>query len=578
MHVPTSGQTSLFAADLWLSDEKRARLDQSWAGPFRRDILPILVEMEPQFARFYSPDQGAPNKPVATMLGLLILKETFDLTDAEVVERFEYDLQWHHALNTPTTGAHVCEKTLYNFRQNLLSETTLKNLFAAMVDRMIEKWNLKTSRHRIDSTQILSNMKVLSRLGLFVKTIEQFLARLKKKDETRLAALPKRLRERYLERRGYFADAKSSEARRRLERSARDLWYLIDRFRGDKDIAGLKAYKTMVRLFDEQCERVQTNDDDQQGCAVHVTEPAEPAVAETAPTESVEEPTACDDDDAADTEPVAPVLKKPGDIASDSLQSPSDTDATFSGHKGKGYQAQIVETCHEDNPFQVIDHVTVEGAHESDQNAPAHIHQDLRDRGHEPRESFADAGYISGKNIVEADDEGIDLIGPMSGKEPSGKKISLAQFAFTRDRRRVKRCPAGHAPVRQEAAQTEGVVNAHFDRAVCDTCSLAAACPTCPTRKTRRLRFSREDVAIAQRRQRQETDAFKEAYKIRSGAEATIGHLKNDRGMGCLRVRGSPAVRLTVTLKVLAENCFRAVQHVLNTAHANGETLPAAAA
>jgi hypothetical protein len=85
-------------------------------------------------------------------------------------------------------------------------------------------------------------------------------------------------------------------------------------------------------------------------------------------------------------------------------------------------------------------------------------------------------------------------------------------------------------------------------------------------------------VAIAQRRQQQETDAFKEAYKIRSGAEATIGHLKNDRGMGCLRVRGSPAVRLTVTLKVLAENCFRAVQHVLNTAHVNGETLLAEAA
>lgn len=154
----------------------------------------------------------------------------------------------------------------------------------------------------------------------------------------------------------------------------------------------------------------------------------------------------------------------------------------------------------------------------------------------------------------------------------------MARFQFTRDRRRVKRWPAGHAPVRQEAVRTEGVVNAHFDRAACDTCPLATACPTTPTRKTRRLRFSREEVAIAQRSARQETDAFKEAYKIRSGAEATIGHLKNDRGMGGLRVRGSPAVRLTVTLKVLAENCMRAVGYVLNTAHAHDETLRAAAA
>jgi len=541
MHVPTSGQRSLFDTDLWLSDEKRARLGKSWAEPFRRDILPILIEMEPRFAGFYSPDHGAPNKPVATVLGLLILKEAFDLADALVVDRFEFDLQWHHALNTPTIDAHVCEKTLYNFRQYLLADTTLMNLFAAMVDRMIENWHLETGRHRIDSTQILSNMKVLGRLGLFVKTIEQFLRRLAKKDSAHVDGLPKHLRERYLARRGYFADAKSSAAGHRLEQCAKDLWRLIDRFRGVKAIASLRAYVTMVRLFEEQCEVVEQGEDDR------------PESLEIA-------------------------LKKPADIASDSLQSPSDTDATFSGHKGKGYQAQIVETCHEDNPFQVIDHVSVEGAHESDQNAPARIHKELRDRGHAPRESFADSGYISGKNIVAAGDDGIDLIGPMSGKEPSGIKLSLAEFKFTRGRGRVKRCPAGHAPVSQEAARTDGVVNAHFERAVCDACPLAGACPTRPTRKSRRLRFSREDVAIAQRRQRQETDAFKESYKIRSGVEATIGHLKNDRGMSGLRVRGSPAVRLTVTLKVLAENCMRAIRYVQNTAHANGKPLPAAAA
>jgi len=541
MHVPTSGQTSLFAVDFWLSEKKRARLDKSWAGAFRREVFPILVEMEPQFARFYSPDHGAPNKPVATVLALLVLKETFDLTDEEVAERFEYDVQWQHALDTPTASAHVCPKTLYNFRQKLLSDMTLQELFAAVVDRMIEKWNLKTSRHRIDSTQMLSNMKVLGRVGLFVKTIEQFLHRLARKENAFVAGLPKRFRERYLERRGYFADVRSSAAPRRLEQCAKDLWVLIDRFRGHKNIANLKAYKTMVRLFNEQCEVVERGE-------------------ETAP------------------EAVEIALKKPGDIASDSLQSPSDVDATYSGHKGKGYQAQIVETCHEDNPFQIIDYVEVEGAHESDQNAPARIHKNLKERGHTPCETFVDSGYISGTNIVEADEEGIDLIGPMSGKEPSGKKTSLAEFEFTRDRRRVKRCPAGHVPIRHDASRTEGVVNAHFDRATCEGCPLAATCPTCPTRKTRRLRFSRTDVAIAQRRQEQETDAFKETYKIRSGCEATIGHLKNDRGMGRVRVRGSPAVGLAVTFKVLAENCFRAVRHVLQTANGADKTLPAMAA
>jgi hypothetical protein len=37
-------------------------------------------------------------------------------------------------------------------------------------------------------------------------------------------------------------------------------------------------------------------------------------------------------------------LKNPKEIVSDSLQNPSDPDATYSGHKGQGYQVQVMET------------------------------------------------------------------------------------------------------------------------------------------------------------------------------------------------------------------------------------------
>ena len=46
------------------------------------------------------------------------------------------------------------------------------------------------------------------------------------------------------------------------------------------------------------------------------------------------------EDDAAN--PVE--VKAPKQIPSDSLQNPSDPDATYSGHKGQGYQVQIMET------------------------------------------------------------------------------------------------------------------------------------------------------------------------------------------------------------------------------------------
>ena len=77
------------------------------------------------------------------------------------------------------------------------------------------------------------------------------------------------------------------------------------------------------------------------------------------------------------------------------------------------------------------------------------------------------------------------------------------------------------------------------------------------------LRLVPVQAATQQRRREQETAEFKEAYKIRSGIEATNSHLKCDRGMARLRVRGSPAVTLSVTFKVLAENISRLMKHAL---------------
>jgi len=64
------------------------------------------------------------------------------------------------------------------------------------------------------------------------------------------------------------------------------------------------------------------------------------------------------------------LIKKPKKVASDSLQNPSDPDASYSGHKGQGYQVQIMETyspCDnpEEKPLNLIAHVHVEQAHQS---------------------------------------------------------------------------------------------------------------------------------------------------------------------------------------------------------------------
>ena len=63
-------------------------------------------------------------------------------------------------------------------------------------------------------------------------------------------------------------------------------------------------------------------------------------------------------------------------IKSDSLQNPSDPDATYSGHKGQGYQVQVMETYNEheedrkkQTDLNLITHFEVEQSCQSDANA-----------------------------------------------------------------------------------------------------------------------------------------------------------------------------------------------------------------
>jgi len=529
MHIPKSSQKTLFDVEVWMPEGKQRRMEESWAQAFRDEVLPLLIAQEASFARFYSPDHGAPNEPVAGMLALAILQAMRDLTDDEVADQFEWNVQWHYALDEPMSTSHVCTKTLYNFRRKLLRDSAASELFASMTDAMLARFSLATGRHRIDSTHVVSNMRSLARVGLFVRAIEALLRALKKHDPAQAEKLPKRFAERYGKKRGYFADVRGSKAERRLAECAEDLYYLLDHFRGDEGVTALRAYAVAKRLFAEQCD-----------------------VA--APAQGASEPTV--------------TVKAPADIASDSLQSISDTDATYSGHKGKGYSVQLAETCHPDNAFQLIDHVSVTGAHESDQTAAARIHDDLLARGHELEETFAAAGYVSGENILAAEARGIDLIGPMSGgagpADPDA--VTLAEFTYAPDRRTIERCPAGHAPIAHKESRSDNTTIAYFDAAVCAACPLAERCPTTPRRRARSIRFAPAAVAIAQRRRALASDAFWEAYAIRSGIEPTNGHLKRDHGLGRLRVRGQPAVTLAATLRVLAENCHRVVRHVLDTA------------
>ncbi|MFP3866814.1 MAG: hypothetical protein ACLFUU_01455 [Desulfobacteraceae bacterium] len=56
-------QKTILDHDIYLSADRQAALEKSWAGPFRRSVLPMIKE-EP-FRPGYCPDNRRPNVPVA---------------------------------------------------------------------------------------------------------------------------------------------------------------------------------------------------------------------------------------------------------------------------------------------------------------------------------------------------------------------------------------------------------------------------------------------------------------------------------------------------------------------------------
>ena len=194
MYNPKSPQESLFDNLFWMPPEVLERLKSSWTGVFREHILPLLIESESQFASLYSPDMGAPCKNVSDLLGILILKEMNDLTDREILEHFQFDLQWQYALDTSLDRAFVSERTLFYFRKRIIENDQVYAFFETLIDRIIKTWSIKTGKHRFDSTVIMSNMKKLNRLELFIRTIECFLKYLRKNKKGSYRSIPEHLK------------------------------------------------------------------------------------------------------------------------------------------------------------------------------------------------------------------------------------------------------------------------------------------------------------------------------------------------------------------------------------------------
>ncbi len=183
--------------------------------------------------------------------------------------------------------------------------------------------------------------------------------------------------------------------------------------------------------------------------------------------------------EASDGQPAEVLIKPAKEIPSDSLQNPSDPDAGYDGHKGQGYQVQIMETYieHESEEEQgkalrLITYVQVESADAHDVHAVMPALKAVEERDLKPEQLLADSAYGSEDNLEKAEGMGVKVIAPAMGSYQKGLPLSAFNFSSPGE---VLSCPQGQAPLRNRRNKNRH--RAAFDSKQCLSCPLIDQCP-----------------------------------------------------------------------------------------------------
>jgi Transposase DDE domain/Transposase domain (DUF772) len=518
INVKNPNQLNIFDPWAFLTPKRRKMLDNGWPGLFREHILPSIPVNK--VAQYFDETFGRPTKEFYAMIGALILQQAFDLTDEETIQQYAFNIQWHYSLNIneeSDDAKYLSLKTLWNNR-NIVAQNNLEDdIFKASTNRLAQVFKVNIDKQRIDSVHIKSNMRRLGRIGIFSESIRKFLANLKRGLKDQFDTIDVKITDKYLSKDalGCFSRVKPSESKKTLTGVSKDLFDLVQQFKGCPGVSRMYSYQLLERVLKEQCNLTGGKDN-----------PVE--------------------------------LKAPKEIPSDSLQNPSDPDATYSGHKGQGFQVQLMETfCdnekEKEQSLNLITHVAVEFAHESDANAIVPAIESVEERDLKPKKVMADSLYGSDDNCESAEKYDVELIAPTMGSVEK-EKLSIADFQFS-PKGEIIACPQGIAPAKVKKRKKISIA---FSATSCQNCPDLSRCPVKKGKKYYYLRFTDKDMRIAKRRLYEQSDEFKDRYRWRAGVEATMSEYDRRTGVKHLRVRGFKAVRFCATLKAIGVNIFRA--------------------
>jgi len=510
-------QTRLFDPfDSVLTEKTRKCLLDGWSGVFRH----VILELMPidSIAGHFDPQMGRPTKELYSMAGLVFIMEFKNWTKDEALDAYRFHLDIQYALNLEPVANDLSLRTLERYLDHFEEDNLAKTIMNDITVELVDLLGIKIDQQRLDSTHIFSDMASFGRTRMMGVTIKRFLTQVKRRNPEDYHALPEPLRQRYAPSvHQLFGNTKKDKESCRLLRQqvAEDMYYLVRHFAELPDYAGINTYQIMERIFYEQCEVHEDN--------------------------------------------VSVRAKTGGNV----MQNPSDPDATYDGHKGPGYQAQIAETCNPENDVQIITSAIPQTAAEPDANAVEEVLEDLQANDLVPDSMLVDTGYTGDDNVQLAEEKGVELVGPVPSGSSKAKadeyeQLNIDDFDVDDATEEVIRCPAGHKPQSSEHNRETDKTKTVMPESACSQCDFFEQCPVEKITGQYKLEHTAKQRRLASRRREQDTEVFRERYKIRGGIEGTNSGLKRKTGLGQLRVRGRPAVFHAVYLKIAGWNVLRA--------------------
>jgi transposase len=502
-----------------------------------RDEVGVFYTDE-QFAPLFS-TTGQPAEAPWRLALVTVMQFAENLTDRQAAEAVRARLDWKYALGLELTDAGFHYSVLSEFRTRLLSGEAEQLLLDTMLARFRERKLLKAGgKQRTDSTHILAAIRTLNRLELVGETLHHALNVLA---EVAPEWLQEHITPAWFERYGIrFDNSRLPKDKGEREKLALtiggDGFHLLTQIYAATELPHLRSLmvvQTLQRVWIQQFYRV--------GDTLHWRTHKQ-------------------------------FNLPPAGIT---IASPYDIEARYSNKRGvtwHGYKVHLTETCEDESPH-LITHVETTPVALLDNQAVEQIHGQLAQKELLPARHVVDSGYMDGELIVDSQvDYGIELFGPVrpdnswQSREESGFDVS--QFKLDWDNQ-VATCPDGKTSYKAKAGQDpsgRAIFRFVFRKHQCGACLLHEQC----TRgKARFLTIlpERSHEALQAARQRQETEAFKEAYAVRAGVEGTISQAVYALNMRRTRYRGIAKTHLQHVATAAAMNVMRVVNWLMDVPH-----------